>query len=100
MAQRVGDDRQAAITHDRPDSNMGSTSTAPAKKPRVGFYADMGDLRVLSAILRGADVTEVYSPKRIVEVCYEYQLVKGDPFDVRTVRLVEPPSPRNCDPTD
>ena len=64
------DDRQAAIAHDRLDSDMGSPSMiAPAKKPRVELDADMVDLRVLSAILRGVDVTEVYLRKRVVEVC-------------------------------
>ena len=41
-------------------------------------------MRVLSAILRGVDVPELDSPKRAVEVCYKYQLVKGDSFDLRT----------------
>ena len=64
---------------------MGSPSiVAPAKTSRVEVDAGMGDLRVLSAILRGVDVTEVYPPKRVVEVCYKYQLVKGDLFDLRT----------------
>ena len=44
----------------------------------------MGDLRVLCVFVRGRDVTEVYSPKRVIEVCYKYQLVKGDSFDLRT----------------
>ena len=84
-AQRDIDDRQAATAQDRSDSNMGSLSMiAIAKKPRVEVDADMGDLRLLSAILRGAYVTEVYSPKRVVEVCYTYQLVEGDLFDLRT----------------
>ena len=69
-AQRDADDRQAAVAHDRPDSDMGSPSiVAPAKKSRVEVDAEMGNLRVLSAILRGVDVTEVYSPKRVTDVC-------------------------------
>ena len=68
-AQRDVDDRQAAVAHDRSDSDMGSPSIdAPKKKSRVEVDAEMGDLRALSAILRGVDVTEVYSPKRVVEV--------------------------------
>ena len=64
---------------------MGSPSMiAPAKKSRVEVDADMGDLRVLSAILCGVDVTEVYSPKRVFEVCYKYQLVTGGSFVLRT----------------
>ena len=30
------------------------------------------------------DITDVYSPQRVVEVCHEYKLVKGDSFDFRT----------------
>ena len=58
----------------------GPSMIAPAKKSRVEVDADMGDLRVLSAILRGVDVTKVDSPKRVVEVCYKYQLVKRGLF--------------------
>ena len=76
-AQRDVDDRRVAVAHDRPDSDMGSPSiVAPAKKSRVEVGAEMGDLRVLSAILRGVDVTEVYSPKRVGEGCYKHQLAK------------------------
>ena len=30
------------------------------------------------------DITEVYSPERVVQVCHKYKLVKGDSFDLRT----------------
>ena len=38
----------------------------------------------LSTLLRVVDVTEVYPPQRVVEVCHRYGLVKGDWFDLRT----------------
>ena len=80
---------------------MGIPSTvAPAKKPRVELHAATGDLRMLSAILCGNDVTEVYAPKRVVEVCYNYQLVQGDSFDLRTGFDLSDPSVKKGDPTD
>jgi len=39
---------------------------------------------MLSAILRGVDITEVYSLVRVFQVCHMYKLVKGDSFDLRT----------------
>ena len=54
-AQRDVVDRQA-ISHDRLDGGIGSPSTVSiAKKPGFEMDADMGDLRVLSAILCRAD---------------------------------------------
>ena len=44
----------------------------------------MSDLKILSSLLRGVDITEVYSPQRVVEVCHKFNLVKGDSFDLRT----------------
>ena len=81
------DDRTAAPVRARPESDQGSPSIGPsqeAKRPKVGEDADMGDLKVLSAIFRGVDITEVYSPQRVVEVCHRYGLIKGDSFDLRT----------------
>ena len=57
--------------------------------------ADMGDFRALSGILRRVDVTEVYPLKRVVEVCYKYQLVKGDSFDLRTGLDLSDPESKN-----
>ena len=44
----------------------------------------MEDRKILSSVLRGVDITEVYSPQRVVDVCHKYQLIKGDSFDLRT----------------
>ena len=39
--------------------------------------------RTLSACMRGVDITEVYSPARINEVCQEYGLQRGSSLDLR-----------------
>ena len=38
----------------------------------------------LSACLRGVDITEMYSPERINQVCHEFGLNKGTSFDLRS----------------
>ena len=43
----------------------------------------MEDRKILSSIISGVDITEVYSPQRVVDVCHKYQLIKGDSFDLR-----------------
>ena len=45
---------------------------------------DMEDRKIISSVLRGVGITEMYSPQRVVEVCHKYQLIKGDSFDLRT----------------
>ena len=50
----------------------------------VGYKSDIDELRIISAILRGVDVTEVFSPERVVEACRKHNLVKGDSLDLRT----------------
>ena len=39
---------------------------------------------ILSACLRGVDITEMYSPERINQVCHEFGLNKGTSFDLRS----------------
>ena len=39
---------------------------------------------MLSACLRGVDITEMYSPERINQVCHEFGLNKGTSFDLRS----------------
>ena len=39
---------------------------------------------MLSACLRGVDITEMYSPERINQVCHELGLNKGTSFDLRS----------------
>ena len=53
--------------------------------------ADLENRKILSSVLRGVDITEVYSPQRVVEVCHKYQMIKGDSLDLRTgVDLSDP----------
>ena len=70
----------------------------PNKKPRVPEPSsptvsyrsdeppdhDMEDRRIISAIIRNFDLTEVFSPARVVEACRRHGLVAGDSFDLRT----------------
>ena len=63
---------------------MGSPALDGEAKRLRGDDDTMGELGILSAILRGVDITEVYSPQRVVDVCLKYGLVKGDSFDLRT----------------
>ena len=37
---------------------------------------------MIAALARGADVTEIFSPKRIAKVCAKYGLVPGDSLDL------------------
>ena len=57
---------------------------------------DIGSLRILSAVLRGVDITEVYSPQRVVGVCYKNQLSKGDSLDLRTGFDLSGPAVQQC----
>ena len=34
-------------------------------------------------VLKGADITEVFSPERVTNICSKYGLVAGDSFDLR-----------------
>ena len=48
-----------------------------------GRMYNFEDMEVLSAVLRGVDITEVYSPERVNRLCHKYGLVAGDSFDIR-----------------
>ena len=39
---------------------------------------------ILGKVMRGADVTDIYSPPRIAAACIEAGLVGGSSFDLRT----------------
>ena len=41
------------------------------------------DMTILSAVLRGVDITEVFSPERVTLVCHKYRLTPGESFDLR-----------------
>ena len=42
------------------------------------------DLIILSAIIRGVDIMEIYSPPRVTEVCRKYVLEPGESLDLKT----------------
>ena len=41
-------------------------------------------LKILSAIIRGVDIVEVFSPRRVAKVCSKYSLQPGESFDLIT----------------
>ena len=85
--RQLVDDRPAASRRERPTPTS-STNVSPDKKfIRTGDESDdssMLELRIISSILRGVDITEVFSPARVVEACKKHGLLKGDSFDLRT----------------
>ena len=38
---------------------------------------------MLASVLKGHDVTEIYSPERVTKLCKKYGLVAGDSYDLR-----------------
>ena len=42
------------------------------------------DKKIMSAILRGVDITEVYSPERVAEACKRFGMIPGSSMDIRT----------------
>ena len=49
-----------------------------------GRYYKESDVAVLAAVLKGFDITEIFSPERVTKLCKKYHLVPGDFFDLRT----------------
>ena len=47
-----------------------------------GLYNE-ADIKILAMVLKGADVTEVFSPERVTRICSKYGLVAGDSLDLR-----------------
>ena len=45
---------------------------------------DDEDAALLSAVLKGVDITEVYSQERVVKVGKKFGLIRGDSIDLRT----------------
>ena len=48
-----------------------------------GKLYNENDIAVLAAVLKGVDITEVFSPERVTKLCVKYGLVAGDSFDLR-----------------
>ena len=40
--------------------------------------------RIIAALARGVDITEVFSPKRVTQVCKKYGLTPGESMDLST----------------
>ena len=49
-----------------------------------GFVHRQEDMKIMSMMLSGVDITEVFSPARVVKFCDKYGLTGGDSFDLRT----------------
>ena len=47
-----------------------------------GLYSE-SDIGMLAMVLKGADITEVFSPERVTKRCSKYGLVAGDSLDLR-----------------
>ena len=48
-----------------------------------GFVNKEEDMKILAMMLHSVDLTEVYSPERVVKFCSKYGLIPGDSFDLR-----------------
>ena len=81
--KRAKEERVKSHVHERSTSSTSSPQQPEQKRVKGDDDENMGDLRILASILRGVDITEVYSPQRVVEVCHKCGLVKGDSFDLR-----------------
>ena len=42
------------------------------------------DVHILALVLKGVDITEIYSPERVTKLCRKYNLIAEDSFDFRT----------------
>ena len=42
------------------------------------------DVHILALVLKGVDITEIYSPERVTKLCRKDNLIAGDFFDFRT----------------
>ena len=49
-----------------------------------GVVSTHEDLLILSAIVRGVDITEIYSPPRVTEMCRMYWLETGESRDLKS----------------
>ena len=64
-----------------PTISYRSDVQSPTQQPAD---TDMVDRQIISSVLRGVDVTEVFSSARVVETCRKHGLLKGNSFDLRT----------------
>ena len=66
--------------------DVGEGEKVPPEGERSSGSSGMSGVSqtIMSACLRGVDITEMYSPERINQVCHEFGLNKGTPFDLRS----------------
>ena len=46
------------------------------------LYND-SEIAILAAVVKGVDITEIFSPERVTKLCRKYGLVAGDSHDLR-----------------
>ena len=79
----AGQARQPSSPADRGRQDVKRTKHEDVQMDQPNDDDHDGDMRILSAILRGADIVEVFSPERVTKVCAKYKLMPGDSFDLR-----------------
>ena len=68
--------REAQEQSEKPSSSSGAG--------RMSDKEHAEEARILAAIARGADITEVFSPQRVVRACAKFGLIPGDSMDLST----------------
>ena len=54
-------------------------------EPKEGKTEEQGeDARIVAAIARGVDITEVFSPNRLAKACIRFGLIPGGSMDLST----------------
>ena len=69
----------------RPDSEQQQLYSCVAN---VGLYSE-SDVRVLAVVLKGVDITEVFSPERVDRRCFKYGLIAGTRSISETAMVVK-----------
>lgn len=72
-------DAQEDTEEDEPSAKRARSETLSRAALKHGE-----DMRILSMLIRGCDVMEVFSPQRVGQVCHEFNLVPGPALDLRT----------------
>ena len=81
LDQSLDDDMQVHMDSIdvRPDSYPQQIFSCVAN----GRLYNESDIGVLAAVLKGVDITEIYSPARVTKLCSKYGLIAGDSYDLR-----------------
>ena len=67
------------------NGDAGNTlSFLSTRNPHQDAEDDDGEMQILSAVFRGVDIMEVYSPVRVGKICKKYHLVPGESLDLLT----------------